>query len=45
MTKLISKESVQEYVQAGLWTADDVKRAVRKGYLTEAEAKEILGEE
>lgn len=37
------KERIAKWYKQGLWTADMVQDAVKKGILTEEEAAEILG--
>ena len=36
------KEKISKWYKQGLWTAEMVLNAVKKGILTEAEASEIL---
>ena len=38
-------EKVKYYYDNGLWNIDRVKKAVVKGWITEAEFKEITGED
>lgn len=38
------REKIERWYAQGLWTADMVRNAVKKGVLTEGEAGEILGE-
>lgn len=37
-------EKVKKYYESGLWNEKRVRDAVAKGWITEEEAKEILGE-
>lgn len=39
------KEKIAKWYKQGLWTADKVMNAVKKGVITENEANEILGKE
>ena len=39
------KEKIAKWYKQGLWTADIVMNAVKKGVITENEANEILGKE
>lgn len=39
---VINYETVKEYYQADLWTADDVRMAAEKGYITYEEAERII---
>lgn len=38
------KDKIEKWYRFGLWTADMVQNAVKKGLLTEAEAAAILDE-
>jgi len=38
-------DKVKEYYDSGLWSIEKVRNAVVKGWITEAEFKEITGED
>lgn len=39
---VINYETVKEYYQAGLWDAQDVEKALEKGFISASEALQIL---
>lgn len=38
-------QKAKAFYEAGFWKKNDLKRLVEKGWLTESEYKEIVGEE